>query len=174
MQIDLCTLTAQQFIRSLTGLKGTLQKAAAYAEVKKVDMAVMFGLRLAPDQFPLAKQIQITCDTAKFCVSRLTGLEPPAFEDNETTVEQFLARIDNTIAFLKTAKPENFDGYQNREIRFYWNPGFHVKGDAYLQQYALPNFYFHLTTAYSILRANGVDLGKADFIAEMQWQKDAN
>lgn len=165
-------LTVPQFIMQLEALKGVLKKAQAWAEPKKVDMSVLFGMRLVPDQFPLSRQIQIACDGAKFCVTRLTGKEAPKFEDNETTVDQFMARIDKTVAFLKTTKPEDFNGFESKVISFPWYPGHHMKGKDYLISHALPNFFFHVTTAYAILRENGIDLGKADFLGKQNWIKD--
>lgn len=169
MQVSVYELTVPQFIRSLNALKGVLHKAQQYAEKKKIDMPVLLQTRLAPDQFPLAKQIQITCDGAKFCVSRLTGGEAPRFEDKETTLDEFMARIDKTVAYLQTIKPEQFEGYEAKTVRFPWRPGFYMNGKNYLVQHAIPNFNFHLTTAYSILRANGVELGKADFLGAQDW-----
>jgi len=171
MKIDVVSISAHQFIRNLGGLKTVLHKAATYAELKKIDPIVLFNTRLVPDQFALNKQIQIACDTAKFCIARLTDLTPPSFDDSETSLEEFIDRIDQTIAFLATVKADDFKGYESREITFYWNPGFKLSGDVYLQQHALPNFYFHLTAAYSILRSVGVDLGKSDFLGAMDWQK---
>lgn len=172
MNISVYELTIPQFILSLNSLKRIIQKAEGYAEAKKVEMDVLFNTRLVPDQFPLSKQIQIVCDSAKFCASRLTGAEPPAFEDNEQTVDEFYDRIDNTIAFLKTITEEQFEGFESKTISFYWNPGMHLDGKSYLIQHAIPNFYFHLATAYSILRASGVDLGKSDYLGKQNWQKD--
>ncbi len=172
MNVSVYELIVPQFILSLTNLKKIIQKAEGYAEAKKVDMEVLFSTRLVPDQFPLSKQIQIACDGAKFCVSRLTGVEPPAFEDNEVTVEEFYDRIDKTIAFLKTVTEEQFQDYESKTVRFYWNPGMYLDGKSYLIQHAIPNFYFHLTTAYSILRASGVELGKPDYLGKQNWQKD--
>ena len=171
MNISVYELTIPQFILSLNSLKRIIQKAEGYAEAKKVEMDVLFNTRLVPDQFPLAKQIQIVCDSAKFCASRLTGVEPPAFEDNEQAVDEFYDRIDKTIAFLKTITEEQFNGFESKTVSFYWNPGMYLDGKSYLIQHAIPNFYFHLATAYSILRASGVDLGKSDYVGKQNWQK---
>lgn len=171
MNVSVYELTIPQFILSLTNLKNIIQKAESYAETKKVGMDVLFNTRLVPDQFPLSKQIQIACDSAKFCASRLTGVEPPAFEDNEQTVGEFYDRIDKTIAFLKTVTENQFQDYETKSVSFYWNPGMYLDGKSYLIQHAIPNFYFHLTTAYSILRASGVELGKPDYLGKQNWQK---
>lgn len=170
MQVAVYDITAGQFIRSLTALQGLLIKAAAFADQKRIDASVLLGARLAPDQFPLSKQIQITCDNAKLCVARLTGVEAPKHEDNEQTLQEFVARVESTIAFLKTINPEQFDKYADRTVRFVYRPGVHLTGKDYLTQHALPNFYFHLTTAYSILRHNGVDIGKNDYLVGVNWR----
>lgn len=172
MDVQVYDLTVPQFIRSLEALKGVLRKAQAFAETKKIDPSVLLQSRLIADQFPLGKQIQITCDGAKFCYSRLSGKEAPKYEDNETTLDQYMQRIDKTVAFLRTAKAEDFAKYRDTKASFHWNPGKWMDGHTYLVQHAVPNFYFHLTTAYSILRANGVDLGKADFLGAQDWKND--
>lgn len=172
MKVAVYDLTAVQFVRSLHVLKGLLAKAAQFADQRKFPASVLLGSRLAPDQFPLSTQIQIACDNAKLCVARLSGVEAPKHEDNEQTLDQFIARIDSTIAFLESVKPESFAGFADKTVRFHWNPGAHLRGEDYLVQFALPNFYFHLTTAYSILRNNGLELGKADYTGTLTWQKD--
>jgi len=169
MQVSVYDITAAQFPRSLQALKSILLKSKSFADAKKVDMSVLLNSRLAPDQFPLAKQIQIACDNAKFICSRLSGATPPKHADDETTFDEFIQRIDNTIAFIKTIKAEQFSDYEAKEVRFAWNPNAYLSGKVYLTQYGIPNFYFHLTTAYAILRHNGVDLGKGDFLADVEW-----
>lgn len=170
MHISLSQLTRDQFITSLTALKGVLKKGHDFAQAKKIDFSVLLQTRLAPDQFPLVRQVQIATDNAKGCVARLAQLENPKFEDNEATYEQLMARIDRAIDFIKTAKPENFQGYEKQTVEFPWYPGKFLKGEDYLVQHALPNFYFHLTTAYAILRSSGVDLGKGDFLGQQNWR----
>jgi uncharacterized protein len=172
MDIAVYEITAGQFIRSLTALQGMLTKAAQFADHKRISTDVLLASRLAPDQFPLSKQIQIACDNAKLCVARLSGVDAPKHDDQEQTLPEFVARIDSTIAFLKSINPERFDKYNERIIRFGYRPGVHLTGKDYLTQHALPNFYFHLTTAYSILRSNGVDLGKNDYLVDVNWRKD--
>lgn len=170
MNIEITEVTTQQFIWGLGQLKHILTQAQAHAETKKIDMSVFFNTRLIADQFPLSKQIQITCDTAKMFVSRLTNLEVPSFEDKEQTLDEFMKRIDNTIAILKRVKPEDFNDYANKKITSSFKPGMVMDGKTYLIQHAIPNFHFHLTTAYAILRANGVNIGKNDYLGPI-WKK---
>lgn len=171
-QLDVYELTVPQMTRSLEALKGVLKKAQSHFADRKTDFAVVAQQRLTPDMFPLGKQIQIATDTAKGCVARLTGQKAPVFEDNESTYEQFVDRIDRTISYLKTARPEQFASWDQQTIRFPWYPGQHLQGRAFLIQHALPNFYFHCTTAYAILRQHGVLLGKADYLGQQDWIKD--
>lgn len=172
MQASVYDITTGQFIRSLTALQGILTKASQFADQKKFAMEVLLGSRLAPDQFPLSRQIQMVCDNAKLCSARLTGADAPKHDDKEQTLADFQARIDSTITFLKSLSPEQYDKYADKQIRFPWNPSVYLTGRDYVVQYALPNFYFHLTTAYAILRNNGVDVGKSDFLGAVNWQKE--
>ncbi|TKC99224.1 DUF1993 domain-containing protein [Polyangium fumosum] len=144
-----------------------LDKAQALAEQKKFDVNVLLGARLAPDQYPLVRQFQAISDGAKFTAARLAGVTPPVFEDNEKTVEEVRARLDKTIAWLKTLEPAQFEGAEARTIVLPFAPGKGLKGLDFLVKMALPNFYFHATTAYAILRHNGVDVGKLDFIGNL-------
>jgi len=150
----------------LNALSGVLEKAAAFAAAKKIDPAVLAQSRLAPDMFALARQVQIAADQAKNGASRLAGVEAPRFEDNETTLEQLKARVAKTVVYLKTIDGKKIDAAADREITFPLGPTNkgHMKGDDYLNHFVLPNFYFHLTAAYAILRHNGVDVGKQDFL----------
>jgi hypothetical protein len=154
------------FELGLTALSGVLDKAEALAAAKKIDPAVLLNSRLAPDMFPLVRQVQIAADGAKNGSARLAGVDAPRYEDNETTVEQLKARIANTLAFLKTLDAKQIDAAADREITFPLGPTNkgHMKGDDYLNHFMLPNFYFHLTAAYAILRHNGVDIGKRDYL----------
>jgi hypothetical protein len=129
-------------------------------------------MRLAPDQFPLVRQVQIATDTAKGCAARLSGTEPPKMEDTETTYEQLIARIDRTIAYVQSVKPEQLAGWEARKVSFSFRPGMHILGRDYLVQQAMPNFFFHVTTAYAIMRTAGVDVGKVDFLGECDWKND--
>ena len=150
----------------LTALSGVLDKAQAFATAKKVDPSVLLASRLAPDMFALTRQVQVACDLAKNGLSRLAGVEPPRFEDNETTIDALKARIARTVAHLKSLDPKKIDAAGDREITFPLGPTNKgsMKGDDYLNHFVLPNFYFHLTAAYAILRHCGVDIGKQDYL----------
>jgi len=149
----------------LAALSGVLDKAAAFAAAKKVDPVVLLGYRLAPDMFALARQVQVACDQAKNGTARLAGVEPPKFEDTETTLDQLKERIAKTVAFLKTLDAKAIDAATDREITFPLGPNKgQMKGGDYLNHFVLPNFYFHLTAAYAIVRHCGVEIGKRDFL----------
>jgi uncharacterized protein len=149
----------------LNALSANLDKAAAFAAAKKIDPSVLVNMRLAPDMFPLSRQVQIATDQAKNGSARLAGVEAPKYEDNETTIDQLKARITKTLAFLKTLDVRQIDGSIDREINFPVGPNKgQMKGDDYLNHFVLPNFYFHITTAYNILRHCGVEIGKRDFL----------
>jgi hypothetical protein len=154
-------------IRILNNLAAILEKAAVHAEARKIDPAVLLGSRLAPDMLPLLKQIQIASDGAKGGAARLAGMEPPKYEDNEITFADCVARVRKTIAFLESLKPEQIDGSEERTISLPMRSGTRTfQGMTYLLTHVLPNFYFHVTTAYAILRHNGVELGKQDFLGK--------
>ena len=150
---------------SLNALSVLLDKAAAYCEGKKIDPAALLNARLFPDMFPLTRQVQSACDQAKNGGARLAGLDPPRYEDTETTIADLKARIAKTIAFVKTLDAKKIDASAEREITFPLGPTNkgHMKGADYLNHFVLPNYYFHLTTAYDILRHCGVEIGKRDF-----------
>jgi hypothetical protein len=150
----------------LNALSAVLDKAEAFAAAKKIDVAVLLHSRLSPDMFALLRQVQVAADGAKNGSSRLAGVEAPRFEDNETTIEQLKTRIAKTLAYLKTLDRNAIDASADREITFPLGPTHkgHMKGGDYLDHFMLPNFYFHLTAAYAILRHNGVDIGKRDFL----------
>jgi hypothetical protein len=153
------------FLRMLGNLKKLLAKGAARAEARKFDPMVLFNARLAPDMLPLARQVQIASDNAKGCAARLAGIDAPKFDDTEATYAQLSERIDKTIAFLKTVKQEQVDGSEGRDIVLKFpNQTFEFKGLGYLTGFAIPNFTFHIVTAYNILRHNGVEIGKSDFL----------
>lgn len=165
MAISMYQASVPVFQRSLTSLAGILAKGAAYAEAKKIDPAVLLGSRLFPDMFALTRQVQIASDNAKGCAARLAGVEPPKFEDNEATFAELDARIQKTIDFLKTFKPEQIDGSEARPVTLKLRDRtVEFVGINYLLHFALPNYFFHATTAYAILRHNGVELGKPDFL----------
>src|SRR6185369_7796636 len=152
--------------RTLKALDACLDKAQAHADAIKFDSVNLFGSRLAPDMFPLGRQIQIACDFGKSVPSRLAGVEVPKWEDNEVTMADFKARIAKTLAYVATFKPEQFNGAETRHIDIPMRDGTKLEfnGADYINHFALPNLYFHVTTAYNILRHNGVAIGKRDFI----------
>jgi hypothetical protein len=152
----------------LNALTGVLDKAMAHVAAKKVDPSVLLGWRLAPDMFALGRQIQVACDQAKNGAARLAGVEPPKFEDTEVNLGQFKERIAKTIAFLKTLDGNAIDASSEREITFPLgsNKG-QMKGSDYLNHFVLPNFYFHLTAAYAVVRNFGVEVGKRDFLGSI-------
>ena len=156
------------FARTLGNLSAILGKGAAYAEQKKFDPAVLLAMRLAPDMYPLLMQVRIACDFAKGSVARLAGEEPPKWDDGETTIGELRARIARTIEFIGGFDPARFDGADARTVTLTirGEPVEYV-GLAYLAHVALPNFFFHATTAYDILRHAGVELGKRDFIGKV-------
>ena len=167
MSISMYLASVPPIIRTLTNLRAMLEKAAAYAEVKKLDPSVLVNARLYPDMFPLSRQIQITTDNAKGSVSRLAGVEPPKFEDNETTFADLITRIDRTLDLVKSFKPEQIDGSEDKTITLKIpNRTLTFQGMPYLLEFVLPTIYFHVSIAYAILRHNGLDLGKMDFIGK--------
>lgn len=152
-------------IRMLTNLAAILEKAAAHAEARKFDAAVLVGSRLFPDMFALVRQVQIASDSAKGGAARLAGLEPPPYEDNETTLPELVARLRKTVGYLQTLQPAQFEGAEVRSITWTTRAGSRtMQGMPYLLHHVLPNLYFHVTTAYNILRHNGVELGKKDYL----------
>ncbi len=149
---------------ALTNLVHVLEKGAAYAEARKIEPAVLVGARLYPDMFPLSKQVQIASDVAKIGTSRLAQVEPPKYEDTETTFAELVERLRKTIAYLKTLKPEQFDD-GTRMVTFPTQKESRTwPGSRYLFQRVLPNVFFHCATTYDILRHNGVEIGKKDFL----------
>jgi len=157
------------FTRILNNLSAILQKAAEYAEARKIDPAVLINSRLYPDMFAFARQVQIATDTAKGAASRLAGLEPPKYEDNEASLPELDARIRKTVAFLEGFTPTQIDGSEERVITLKsHDKEVSYPGLYYLMNSALPNFFFHVTTAYDILRHNGVEIGKKDFLGPLK------
>ena len=152
-------------IRMLQNLSSILNKAVAQAEADRTNPAALLEARLAPDMYPLTRQIQITSDTAKGCAARLAGLEVPSFPDTETTFPELQARVAKTIEYLQSVKPEQVAGSENRTITLKFpKRTLEFTGCEYLTGFVLPNFYFHLTTAYDILRHKGIQIGKMDYI----------
>ena len=156
--------------RVLTQMSTWLDKAAAHATAKKFDVNTLLQARLAPDQFPLIRQIQQACDQSKYAVSRTTGKETPSNPDTEQTIEEVKQRIATAIAYLETYKASDFETIATRTVTTPRWEGKHMSASDYLVQHAMPNFFFHLTTAYAILRHNGVDVGKRDFLGSFSWR----
>jgi hypothetical protein len=165
MSITMHSASVPIFVRMLANVNTWLDKAEAHAAAKKFDTSVYLNTRLAPDMLPFTKQIQIACDTVKFCVARLAGVDSPKFEDNETTLAELRERISATIAYVKSVPAAQIDGSEEKDITLPRRDGpIIMKGEAYLKHFVLPNFFFHLTTAYALLRHNGVEVGKMDYL----------
>jgi uncharacterized protein len=168
MKVSVHSLAVEQVSHTLSQVLVFLDKAAAYAEAKKFDSSVLVNDRLAPDMLPFTKQIQIASDNAKFGVARLANVEAPKFEDNEKTIDELRARIKKTIDFIKSVPASAFEGAEDRDIKIVVpNRTFEMKGLTYLRGWVLPNVFFHVTAAYLILRHNGVDVGKRDFLGDL-------
>ena len=165
MSLTMYQASIPAFVRMLDNLSTILNKAAAHAEAKKIAPAIFINARLAPDMFPLSRQVQIATDMVKGCAARLAGIEVPSYEDNEATFEELQARVAKTIAFLQSIRAEQIDGSEERDITVkFGSREFNFLGQAYLVDFVIPNFHFHLTSTYAILRHNGVDIGKMDYI----------
>lgn len=153
------------FARMLRNLSSILDKAEAHCAAKKIEPAALTGARLFPDMFAFTRQVQIACDTAKGAVARLAGAEIPKHEDTEQTFAELKARIAKTLDFIESVPAAKIDGSEERDVVLQMRSGERrFKGMQYLLSHAYPNLYFHLTTAYNILRHNGVELGKIDFL----------
>src|SRR5882672_3902409 len=156
MNISMYQASAPRFVNMLTNLSAILDKAQAHVEAKKLDPAALTEARLFPDMFPMKRQVQIACDAAKGAVARLAGVEVPKHEDTEQTLSELKARIAKTLDFIQTIKPAQIEGSEEKNIHLKLGPReVDYKGMQYLLGFALPNFYFHVTTAYDILRHNG-------------------
>lgn len=167
MTISMSSASLPVFKAMLGNLSHILDKAQAQAEARKFDPAALLQFRLAPDMLPFTRQIQVACDAAKNGVARISGVEAPKFEDSEATFAQLKARIQKTLDYLATVPAERLDGTEDKDITFPVGRETTrtMKGEPYLKLWALPNFFFHITMAYAILRHNGVELGKADYLA---------
>jgi len=165
MPLSMHQASIPMFVRALGNLSAILEKAAAHAESRKIDPLVFINARLAPDMFPLSRQVQAACDAAKGCAARLAGVEVPRFEDTETSFPELQARIAKTVAFIQDVKAAQVDASEDRTITLKLR-GRDVtfSGRDYLLNFVLPNFFFHATTAYAILRHNGLEIGKTDFL----------
>lgn len=165
MTLSIHQASVPVFVQGLKGLKGVLTKAQAHVEAKGLDPEALLKARLYPDMFPLIRQAQIATDFAKGCAARLAGIEVPAWDDVETSFPELIARVERAIAYVEGLDPGAFTGAEDRDITLVRRGETSVvKGLAYLQTQAQPNFFFHLTTAYAILRHNGVEVGKRDFL----------
>ncbi len=178
--IDLYAATIPPMKKALLALDGLMEKLVAHAEEKKTARIpaekfeqALLNDRLIFDQFPFVRQIQIACDNAKGCAARLSGRENPSHEDAETTVAELKVRIAKTVAFLDSVKPEEIIGKEDVRVTLPYFPGKYMTGLEYVTDYALANFYFHVTTAYSILRKNGLIIGKGDFLGGLPLRDDA-
>jgi hypothetical protein len=169
MSISLYDFSISLMSRGLHNLSVILDKAAAHAEARKIDPLALAQARLFPDMFPLARQVQVACDTAKGAAARLAGIEIPKHEDTEVTLADLKQRVAKTLDFLKTVTPEQLKGAESRAIELKTQNGsMHFTGLSYMANFALPNFYFHESMAYALLRHNGVELGKKDFLGAIQ------
>ena len=167
MPLSMYQASVPTIIRALDNLAAVLEKASQHAEAKKIPPEGFINARLYPDMFPLAKQVQIASDVSKGGCARLAQVEAPSFEDNETTFPQLIDRTRRTIDFLRTLKPDQIDGSEERTVSWKTRTSERsMKGQPYLLNHVLPNVFFHCTTAYDILRHNGVELGKQDFLGK--------
>jgi uncharacterized protein len=165
MPLSMYQASVPTFVQILTALSGVLDKAQAFSAAKKCDPAVLLAARLAPNMFALTQQVQIACDFAKGATARLAGADVPSWPDHEKTFAELQQRIKKTTDFVQTFKPAQIDGSEERDVKLsVGGQPVTFKGQPYLIQFVLPNFYFHATTAYAILRHNGVELGKRDFV----------
>ena len=162
--------TISQFAKMLKNLDRWLEAGSAFAEKKKLEPDVLPQSRLAPDQYALVRQVQSACDTAKFAAAYMSGQKAPAHPDTEKTIDELRARIRTCLQYVESVKPSQYAGAADRRVVPPWLPGKWLRGADYLTQIAVPNFYFHVTTAYAVLRHNGVELGKMDFIGSMPLQ----
>ena len=166
MALTMHSASVPVFVRMLGNAIVWLDKAEAHAKEKKFEPSVYLSTRLAPDMLPFTTQVQIACDAAKFCMARLTGTEAPKFEDNETTLDQLRERIRKTMDYVQSVPAAQVDGTDDKDISVPRRTGpIVMKGEMYLKHFVLPTFFFHVTTMYALLRHNGVDLGKSDFLA---------
>lgn len=165
MSLSMYQASIPVFIRGFSNLSAILDKGAAFAETKKFDPSVLVNARLAPDMFPLSHQVQIATDGTKGCAGRLAGAEIPSYADTEATFPELKARIEKTVSYLKGFTAGQIDGSETKKITLkIAGREMEFDGQSYLLDFVIPNFYFHLTAAYAILRHNGVPVGKADYL----------
>jgi len=169
MSISMYSASVPIFSRMLGNLLKWLDKAEAHAQAKKFDPVVYLGLRLSPDMLPFKSQIQIACDGAKLGLSRLAGVEAPKFEDNEASIAELRERVRATLEFIKSVPAAKIDGTEDKDVTIPRRDSpITLKGEAYLKHFVLPNFFFHVTTTYALLRQSGVELGKMDYLGALQ------
>jgi uncharacterized protein len=161
-------LVVTQPVKVLNNIERWLEAAGTFAQNKKFEASTLLQARLAPDQFPLVRQVQSACDTAKFAVARLTGKEAPKHPDVEQSLEELRQRAHACTTYLESVRPAELEGAETRRVVLPFAPDKFVHGKDYLVEFVLPNFYFHATTAYAILRHNGVELGKRDFLGSIK------
>jgi len=165
MSLTMHQASIPAFVRMMNNLVAILEKAAAWAESKKIDPSVLVNARLAPDMAPLRAQVFIATDQAKGCAARLAGIEVPSYPDEETTLPELIARLKKTVDFISSVAADKFEGAEERTITLKAGPReLTFNGRDYLFNFVIPNFYFHVTTAYAILRHNGLEIGKMDFL----------
>ena len=167
MSISMYQASVPRFVNILGNLSNILDKAQAHVDAKKIDATALTTYRIFPDMLPMSKQVQIACDTAKGVIARLAGVDIPAYEDNEVTLADLKARVAKTIAFIQTFTPAQIDGTEDKAIvTKRGDKETHYKGMQFLLGHAVPNFYFHVTTTYNLLRHNGVEIGKRDYLGK--------
>jgi len=165
MKISMYQASVPTFVRMLNNLAAVLEKAAAHAEARKIEPAVLLNARLFPDMFPLVRQVQIATDTANGGAARLAGIDVPVYESTETSFAELVARIRKTVTYLEALKPEQIDGSEDKTVTWQTRSSTkQMQGMPFLMHHVLPNLYFHVTTAYNILRHNGIELGKMDYL----------
>ena len=168
MTLSMYQVAVPPFLQGLGAVAAVLAKAELFAGAKKFDAAVLLSARLAPDMFPLSRQVQIACDFAKSTAARLAGVEVPSWKDDEKTIADLRGRIAKTLDYVRSFKPGQIDGSEERDVTITLaGKPIILKGQPYLVHFVLPNFYFHCTAAYAILRHNGVELGKRDFMGSV-------
>ncbi len=168
MSITMHSASVPTFVRMLGNMSTWLDKAEAHAKARKFDPSVYMASRLAPDMLPFTKQVQIACDSAKFCIARLSGETAPVFEDTETTFDELRDRLRKTADYAESVPAEKIIGTEMKDIQVPRRDGaMTMQGEMYLRNFAMPNFYFHVTTVYALLRYNGVELGKMDFLGSL-------
>ncbi len=165
MKISMHAMSHDVFQKSLTQLLHIMEKGVASAKVRNFDTSILVNARLAPDMFPLVRQVQLTSDFAKNSMARLAGIEPPKFDDSETTMDDLVARVKKTLDYIRTVSVAALEGSETRDVKIpLRDRTLEMKGLPFLQNWAIPNFFFHYVTAYNLLRHNGVDIGKRDFL----------